>query len=319
MSDSDSDYIDIHENDKDSESSDSEKDTALPEKSSKGRGKDIQWIEIARYASKSSYEDSGYFHDIKKYFTMRKGRESEFSDTEHFTCKFSRKRGFLVCPLQYKIHFLSTSEEVVVMTNTKSHVLKENSEYVKEGPNFHWTSQQTDIVMTGVKNEASAKVIKRNLQDSSLFVDSNFPTTSQLNAKIAYCRSIIRRSIEIFDTHQLRQKIAEKLDIPSDEKESYIAYHHVDDEDESGDPHFCIIWTSRRLSASIAEDFTQDDATYRLTLQGYPLFVSGRSSPTGKLFPTHVTLASNEDTRSWACSYKFVKNVAAPRYNFFYF
>ena len=173
--------------------------------------------------------------------------------------------------------------------------------------------------MTGVKNEASAKVIKRNLQDSNLFVDSNFPTTSQLNAKIAYCRSIIRRSIEIFDTHQLRQKIAEKLDIPSDEKESYIAYHHVDDEDESGDPHFCIIWTSRRLSARIAEEFTQDDATYRLTWQGYPFFVSGRSSPTGKFFPTHVTLASNEDTRSWACSYKFVKNVATPRYNFFTF
>ena len=97
----------------------------------------------------------------------------------------------------------STSEEVVVLSNTRCHVHKEDLEYQRDGPNIHWTQQQTKIVMTGVKNEASAKVIKRNLQESNLFASGNFPTTSQPNAKIAYCRSIIRRTIEIFDTHQL--------------------------------------------------------------------------------------------------------------------
>ena len=29
-----------------------------------------------------------------------------------------------------------------------------------------------------------------------------------------------------------------KLDVPSDEKESYIAFHHVDDEEGSEDPQF---------------------------------------------------------------------------------
>ena len=49
------------------------------------------------------------------------------------------------------------------------------------------------------------------------------------------------------------------MDVPSDEKESYIAYHHVDDEEGSEDPHFCIIWTG------IAGAFILDDATYILT------------------------------------------------------
>ena len=103
------------------------------------------------------------------------------------------------------------------------------------------------------------------------------------------------------------------MEIPEDELESYIVYHHVDDENPNEDPHFCIIWTSKKLTARISSDLVQDDATYRLTWQGYPFFVSGRSTPTGKFFPTHVTLASNEDTRSWECSYKFVQEKAISR------
>ena len=82
------------------------------------------------------------------------------------------------------------------------------------------------------------------------------------------------------------------------------------------EPHFCIIWTSKKLLARIGEELTQDDATYRLTWQGYPFFVSGRSHPCGKFFPTHVTLASHEDSRACACSYRFVQDKVTPRYVF---
>ena len=262
MSDSDSDYIDVHEEAKSSDEDECVDSQDNNPRKPGVRGRDILWVELSRYADKASYEQSGFYEDIKTCFTLRKGRESEFSDSEHYTCKYARKRGFFACPLQYKIHFLSTSEEVVVLSNTRCHVHKEDLEYQRDGPNIHWTQQQTEIVMTGVKNEASAKVIKRNLQESNLFASGNFPTTSQLNAKIAYCRSIIRRTIEIFDTHQLREKIQEHLEIPDDELDSYIVYHHVDDENPNEDPHFCIIWTSKKLTARISSDLVQDDTTY---------------------------------------------------------
>ena len=41
--------------------------------------------------------------------------------------------------------------------------------------------------------------------------------------------------------------------------------------------------------------------------QGFPFFVSGTSTPKGKFFPTHCMLASHEDTKVWAESYKFLK------------
>ena len=43
--------------------------------------------------------------------------------------------------------------------------------------------------------------------------------------------------------------------------------------------------------------------------QGFPFFVSGTSTPTGKIFPTHCMLASHEDTKVWAESYKFLKSM----------
>ena len=69
----------------------------------------------------------------------------------------------------------------------------------------------------------------------------------------------------------------------------------------------------------ISDAFTQNDATYILTYNWFSIFVSARSNPTWKFFPTPVTLASNEDTRSWACCYKFVQNMAIPGYLSFYF
>ena len=206
MSDSDDDYIDIGEVDDivdDVEGNESE----VPEKNGIGRGKDIEWVEIARFKDKAAFETSHYFLDIKKYFTLRQGRESWYSDSEHYTCKFARKRSFVKCPLQYKVHFMTTSEEVMLQSNTRSHIHQEVTNYDTIGPNRHWTIEQTEIVMNTLRNDGSAKTIERNLRDANVFSEENFPTRVQLNTKIQHCRSIIRKTIQIFDTHQLRQKI----------------------------------------------------------------------------------------------------------------
>ena len=77
----------------------------------RGRGKDIDWIEIASFAKNAEYKESEYFKDIDKNFTMRKARETFYADTEHFTCKFARKRNYLKCPIEYKICFMTTLED----------------------------------------------------------------------------------------------------------------------------------------------------------------------------------------------------------------
>ena len=81
MSDSDSDYFDIGENDGTMVDDDIDDVEPAPGRLGKGRGKDIEWVEVARYTGKSTYENSAFFLDIKKNFTMRRGRETDF------TCK----------------------------------------------------------------------------------------------------------------------------------------------------------------------------------------------------------------------------------------
>ena len=100
------------------------------------------------------------------------------------------------------------------------------------------------------------------------------------------------------------------LDIPEDENEAYIASHEVLDENEAEDPRFFIIWTTKRLLQRTSSDLTQNDATYRLVWQGFPVFVSGVSTSTGKFHPTHCVLSSHEDTYAWSASYKFLRDVA---------
>ena len=72
------------------------------------------------------------------------------------------------------------------------------------------------IVMNCIKNEASAKMVKRNLRDANVFAENDFQTSIQLNTKIKHSRSLIRKTLQIFYTHQLCEKIEEKLEIPAD-------------------------------------------------------------------------------------------------------
>ena len=99
-------------------------------------------------------------------------------------------------------------------SNTRSYIHKEFFYYATSGRNRHWTIEQTEIVMNCLRNEASAKMVKHNLRDANVFTENNFLTSIQLNTKIQHRRSLIRKTLQIFDTHQLREKIEEKLEVP---------------------------------------------------------------------------------------------------------
>ena len=49
---------------------------------------------------------------------------------------------------------------------------------------------------------------------------------------------------------------------------------------------------------------------------GYPFFVAGVSTPTGRFFATHCMLSSHEDTGSWAAGYKFLRDIAGKKPKF---
>ena len=80
----------------------------------KVRGCDVNWMEFRRFANVEEYNQSEVKKDIADNFTLRRRREPDYADTEHFTCKYSRKVGYRPCPLQYKISFLSHCDEVIV-------------------------------------------------------------------------------------------------------------------------------------------------------------------------------------------------------------
>ena len=59
-----------------------------------------------------------------------------------------------------------------------------DTDYSNAGPNLVWNVAQTDIVMQGVKNEASTNVIMRNLKDGNVLSEGKFPTRGQVTVKI---------------------------------------------------------------------------------------------------------------------------------------
>ena len=59
----------------------------------------------------------------------------------------------------------------------------------------------------------------------------------------------------------------------------------------------------------ISTRLTEDDATYKLNWNEFPVFVSGISSPRGVFYQTHMTLSSHEDTVAWSVIFTFTKSI----------
>ena len=68
--------------------------------------------------------------------------------------------------------------------------------------------------MTGVLNEATPTVIRRNLRE--VFPENKLPTAIQIANKIAHCRKQVNATRQVLATGDLRRLIAEnsEIDIP---------------------------------------------------------------------------------------------------------
>ena len=177
----------------------------------------------------------------------------------------------------FKVSFLTRCSDVIVETNDglMDHLLDEDPEYeLNPGAVFKWTEEMNKIIEEGVVNHAKPNVIKRNLNKANLFL-SRKPSKIQLYNKIAAVRKRVFPSINIVNTHQMRQRISNVLEIPASEVEGYVPYWEIDDEKE---PRFCVIFTSKKNQEKLSSiDLLQTDATYRLNWMGFPVFVIGES------------------------------------------
>ena len=184
------------------------------------------------FETTDEFNASEFFSQLKKDFTKKFACEPDYADVEIYVCKFARRRGFVPCQLKYKLNFLSHSDTVLVESNLvhpqHSHVV--DREHCLAGSIFRWTPEQTKIIIQGVTNEARPKLNRRNMENGNLFSDEKIPTSLDLSNKIAHVRKQVYGSNQIFDTHQLREKINEHSEVPEDETKAYIAASKVEDE-----------------------------------------------------------------------------------------
>ena len=113
----------------------------------------------------------------------------------------------------------------------------------------------------------------------------------QLYNKIAAIKKKLFPTHQILNTHQLRQKISELLEVPDSEVDGFIPYWEVIDDKENEEPRFCVVFTTPKNQQKIGcNQLLQNDTTYRLLWMGFPVFV----------LATCVVLALHEDTEGWS-------------------
>ena len=276
--DSDSDYLDAEEVRQVERDHNVEREKQVNSDGLSVRGKDVNWVEVHRFARAEEYHTSEIGTKIREEFTTRKDREFNYADVKIHCCKYARRVGFKPCPWMFKVSFLSHNSEVVVETNDNmtSHVHDADEEYLNNpGAVFKWTEEMDDIIEESEMNRNKPNFTMRLLNEANVF-HSRKPTKIQLYNKCAAIRKTIKPSMNIVNTHQMRQKISEVLETPESEVEGFVPYWEVDDEDDDQPPRFCIIFATKKSQAKLSKvDFLQTDATYRLNWMGFPVFVLG--------------------------------------------
>ena len=263
------------------------------------RGPDLAWQNLIEFETTELYQASNIPSILKSGFTLRSGK---LSNNETYYCKYMRKKGYS-CKVKMRVLNSESSEQVEMQLEGGVHDHELKNDEV-EGNDYYnrWTEAQTKIVMTGVLNEASPTVIRRLLREE--FPDGKMPSAIQLANKIAHCRKVVTASRNILMTGELKDFISQRLQVPESQTEMYVASHEVIDDQGEDNIRFSIIFTTPAMKRRLSTELMQDDATYRLTWQGFPVYISGRSTPTGKFFATHVTLQSHEDTRAYVNMFK---------------
>ena len=131
--------------------------------------------------------------------------------------------------------------------------------------------------------------------------------TSGLGLTIAHVKKVCNLAESLDNTHELREKIKQYLEIPENDIESYVAHAKIEDENNDEEVRFVIIFTTKRILRYMKQSNNIHlDCTYRLNWTKFPVCVAGTSNVTGLFFPTMTILTSHEDTRALIEIYSFV-------------
>ena len=145
------------------------------------------------------------------------------------------------------------------------------------------------------------------MRDKGCFVADEEPTMLQLYNKISHLKKVLNLTKSVETTHQLRQKLANHMEIPDNDIEAYCAYANIqDDVHKEDETRVCVIFTTKLLSFLSKSDTIHVDATYRLNWQRFPVMIVGVSSAVGKFYGSFTVLSSHEDTQAWNEIFSFV-------------
>ena len=81
------------------------------------------------------------------------------------------------------------------------------------------------------------------MEDAGCFESSCRPSMEQLYNKIHAMKKVLNKNLIVTDTFQMRQIIAQHLEVPDDPHEAYIPFFEIQDED-SKNLRFNIIFSS---------------------------------------------------------------------------
>ena len=284
MSESDSDYCDVGNSvdEGDNVVRNGMRKARTNDEGVKVRGTDVEWVEVVTFKNKEAFDESDIKANLDKQLSRRKSRAFDSGDVDNFVCKYSRKVGFLTCPLKYKVTFMSGSFDVCVEVNDdkEEHLHEEKTgDSLDDAKHFRWTEEQTEIITENLSNNVTKpNWIRRNLNNANVF-GSIKPSDIQLYNKIANVKKTLFSSEKVVNTHDLRQVASTYLDVPEDELEGYVALCDIDDEKEDEAPRFTLVFsTPKYLSKLTSDKVLQTDATYRLNWNGFPVFVVGNET-----------------------------------------
>ena len=229
------------------------------------------------------------------------------SRNQNFVCKYASKRGWKYCPRQYKVCFLHKVMNIMIYCTPEEHCHEEDENYTTK-ENYHWTKTQEEIIIKAIKNNVKNSLILRELKEKAAVNGSNkFPTLGQVGVKKRYLKNVKCQENFIVDVHSLRNYCEKKSIVPDNDDEPFIPFHYIEG-DTQDNLIMTVIWSTKKLLSRIDKKLIQDDASYKLNWYQYPMFVCGRSCPTGRFFLSHCALSSHEDTSSWVRIQAFVKS-----------
>ena len=80
----------------------------------KGRGADLYMEEYAEFDNLEAFKGDALYAELGREFTKRKTWEIQGARKETYVCKFSQRRGYKTCKMQYMVMYPDKDFRIVV-------------------------------------------------------------------------------------------------------------------------------------------------------------------------------------------------------------